>query len=77
MAHIVATQDDLKEVGSAKTALRSATAAASVAKIWRFAGQFATGAAVASYLNLPPVQVAGEAMVTGPINGPFDVWIFL
>jgi hypothetical protein len=77
MAHLVASADDLKEVGGVKTSLRSATAAASVAKIWRYVGQFSTGAAVANYLNLPPVQVAGEAMVTGPINGPFDLWIFL
>jgi hypothetical protein len=46
-------------------------------KSWRYSGQKSDGAAVAAYLNTPTVQGAGEAMVSGNLGGPFDVWIYV
>jgi hypothetical protein len=71
MANIIWSEADLKEAIDAKP-----KQAADV-KTWSYRGQFATGSAVATYLNTPTAQVAGEAIVSGNLGGPFDVFIFI
>ena len=45
-------------------------------KSWRYYGQKPDGAAVAAFLNLTTAQGAGEAMVSGNLGGPFDLWYY-
>lgn len=71
MAHLVSNADQLEAAGAAKANLSSAT------KTWVYSGQFTTGAAVASYVNLNPAQAAGETMVAGNTGGAFDLWIYI
>ncbi len=73
MANVLLSQDS-KKAGQSKPNLRGAAAAT---KTWIYAGQFPDGVSVADYLNLEPAQGAGEAMVSGNLGGPFDVWIFI
>jgi hypothetical protein len=72
MAVIVRSEADLKEAIDAK-----ASQVTAAAKTWHSVGQFATGGAVANFLNAPPPQGAGEAMALGYVGGPFEVFIFL
>jgi hypothetical protein len=45
-------------------------------KTWRYTGQRSSGEEVAVYLNASRAQGAGEAMASGNLGGPFDVWIY-
>jgi predicted AlkP superfamily phosphohydrolase/phosphomutase len=67
----MASHDDTKAL-QAKASLQVAET-----KIWRYAGQKADVNSVAAYLNTTPAQAAGEAMVSGNLGGPFDLWIYL
>ena len=71
MANTILNQDDLKKALEAKASLLEAE------KNWRYVGQFPNGDFVATYLNYFPPQGAGEAMVSGNLEGPFNLWIYI
>jgi hypothetical protein len=71
MANVVWTEADLNEAIAVKASTPTAAA-----PIWRYAGLFFSGAAVANYVNAAPAQHAGEVVVCGDSNGPFQVWVY-
>jgi hypothetical protein len=71
MANVVWSQADLNEAAAAKASVQRGAQ-----KIWRYAGVFFTGPEVANYANLDPAQGAGELVVCGDSNGPFQVWVY-
>jgi hypothetical protein len=46
-------------------------------KEWQYLGLFGNGQVAAEYLNIPPVQVAGEAMTTVRDNDTVAMFVYM
>ncbi len=70
MAGTIRTEQDLRAAVETKRSLDSPP-------YWYYAGSFASGTAVATYVNTPQAQTTGQVVCSGNSGGPFDVWIYV